>query len=81
MRKTLMMGLMDEIHHRSLCLCPPPSPAAATKRGKRDRELTGAGGRTLQRRKGVGTKPRGRDQERGGPYIARLRERRGRGEE
>lgn len=45
MKKTLMMGLMDEIHHRSLCLCPPPSPAAAaTKRGKRDRELTGAGG-------------------------------------
>lgn len=31
MKKTLMMGLMDEIHHRSLCLCPPPSPAAATK--------------------------------------------------
>lgn len=26
-----MMGLMDEIHHRSLCLCPPPSPPAATK--------------------------------------------------
>ncbi|CAK9862854.1 unnamed protein product [Sphagnum jensenii] len=51
------------------------------QRGKRDRELTGAGGRTLQRRKGVGTKPRGRDQERGGPSIARLRERRGRGEE
>jgi hypothetical protein len=27
-----MMGLMDEIHHRSLCLCPPP---AATKRQAR----------------------------------------------
>jgi hypothetical protein len=32
MKKTLMMGLMDEIHHRSLCLCPPP---AATKRQAR----------------------------------------------
>ncbi len=51
------------------------------KEGKQGQKPMGVGGRTLQRRDKVGTKPQARDWERDSPHIARLRERRGQGEE
>jgi len=38
-KKTLITGFVDEIHHHSLCFCPPPSPSITTKRANKVKNL------------------------------------------